>query len=362
MSRLSVQNNVNGDLPYLDWLRFIAAILVVCAHVRGLQFLDFQSLDQESKTIFVAIFFSVTRLGYEAVVVFFVLSGYLVAGRILERLNNGDFDIKTYAIDRFSRIFIPIIPALLITYIVQALTSNVDNVFIFLANTVGLQGVIAPVLTFNGPLWSLAYEIWFYILGGSIAGALSLSRRYLLLIPIIVSLCIFLVLKYYLLFCWMIGGFTYIWASREKSRMAVFAAILLIVSGIIHNQLNSPGFVRSNWRIDLPEGMGSIILASGVALLITQLVLREPPSGRMSRYLYGWGTKLAGFSYTLYLIHYPVLIFIFEKNYRQDKVNPSNIILYILIVLFTIAISYLAFIPFEGKTNRVRILIKNMLR
>jgi hypothetical protein len=35
-------------------------------------------------------------------------------------------------------------------------------------NIVGLNGVIANRLRINAPLWTLAYEIWFYVIAGAL--------------------------------------------------------------------------------------------------------------------------------------------------------------------------------------------------
>jgi peptidoglycan/LPS O-acetylase OafA/YrhL len=59
----------------------------------------------------VGIFFAATRLGGEAVLLFFVLSGFLVGGRIIRRAKSRTFSLKDYSVDRCSRILLPLIPA-----------------------------------------------------------------------------------------------------------------------------------------------------------------------------------------------------------------------------------------------------------
>ena len=60
------------------------------------------------------------RMGHEAVIVFSVLSGFLVGGRGFERIKDGSMNVGSYAIDRFARIcpllaaiFSILLPALL---------------------------------------------------------------------------------------------------------------------------------------------------------------------------------------------------------------------------------------------------------
>lgn len=46
--------------------------------------------------------------------VFFVLSGFFVGGRAIEKCRKGTFCIKSYAVDRFVRIMLPLLSALLL--------------------------------------------------------------------------------------------------------------------------------------------------------------------------------------------------------------------------------------------------------
>ena len=71
---------------WLDWLRFAAALTVVVVHVRGALLLPFGSLPVEQRSLPVAALYLLTRIGNEAVVVFFVLSGFLVGGKAFERM------------------------------------------------------------------------------------------------------------------------------------------------------------------------------------------------------------------------------------------------------------------------------------
>lgn len=63
-------------------MRCIAAFLVVSMHLRAALFVDWQQ--SESRGMAARLFYSVTSLGSEAVVVFFVLSGFLVGGSLLK--------------------------------------------------------------------------------------------------------------------------------------------------------------------------------------------------------------------------------------------------------------------------------------
>lgn len=92
---------------WLDALRFIAAFMVLLSHARNTFFSAFGDLPADQQNIFSMAFTMFCRMGHEAVVIFFVLSGFLVGGRGVERMHNGTMNVGSYAIDRFSRIYPP---------------------------------------------------------------------------------------------------------------------------------------------------------------------------------------------------------------------------------------------------------------
>jgi peptidoglycan/LPS O-acetylase OafA/YrhL len=175
----------NSSLSWsLDFLRWTAALLVIISHLRSLMFVDYHSI--ESVTITDKIFYFLTGFGHEAVIVFFVLSGYLVGGEFL-RMPKTNRNFVTYFIKRISRIFTVFIPALIIGGIIDLLGSHwfnyhsiYDNAFhisamnfsvvdrlnieVLLINLGMMQTSLGPTLGSNGPLWSLANEWWYYML------------------------------------------------------------------------------------------------------------------------------------------------------------------------------------------------------
>ena len=79
-----MKSTTNYRLYYywLDAIRFLAAFMVVFCHSRNDFFLPYGELPVEQKTLGTMLFYSLGRLGHEAVIVFFVLSGFLVGGAI----------------------------------------------------------------------------------------------------------------------------------------------------------------------------------------------------------------------------------------------------------------------------------------
>ena len=66
------------EIHGLNWLRGISAILVLLSHARSFFYVNFP--DYLGNQFLGKIFYLITGLGTSAVIIFFVLSGYLVAG------------------------------------------------------------------------------------------------------------------------------------------------------------------------------------------------------------------------------------------------------------------------------------------
>src|SRR5215469_9825600 len=91
-------NRFGKSYVALDLLRGLAAVTVFLGHARGGSFIEFGLLPADQKTAALAIFFGLTRVCFEAVLVFFVLSGFLVGGQIISRTLMGKFALSEYAI------------------------------------------------------------------------------------------------------------------------------------------------------------------------------------------------------------------------------------------------------------------------
>lgn len=143
--------------PLLDAMRFVAAVLVMLNHLRGRQFLSFSEVECANNFV-KQVFCCVTRLSVESVVVFFVLSGFLVGGMSVERFMRGKFRPGKYFVDRFSRIYTPLVPNILLTVIACVGFGFRTNAHegVSLAS---LQGAFGPAIAMNESLWSHTYEI-----------------------------------------------------------------------------------------------------------------------------------------------------------------------------------------------------------
>ncbi len=114
---------------------------------------------------------NLNRLGQEAVILFFLISGFVIKFAF-EKTSDKSF--RTYFLKRFYRIYIPLVIVLFMGYFLMSHAEGrwIDpELRVLLGNLAMLQdygdvkpNIIVPTWLLNDPLWSLAYEWWFYML------------------------------------------------------------------------------------------------------------------------------------------------------------------------------------------------------
>jgi peptidoglycan/LPS O-acetylase OafA/YrhL len=98
----------------LDIARSISASIVALGHVRGGFFQAYDHLTLHSQNPINFLLFFLTRLGHEAVIIFFVLSGYLVGGAFLSEYLKEETNWTKYLINRIARMWTVLLPALIV--------------------------------------------------------------------------------------------------------------------------------------------------------------------------------------------------------------------------------------------------------
>jgi hypothetical protein len=176
----------------LDAVRFGAAVIVLLAHVAHERFGN-QALGFHAP-------------GGDAVIVFFVLSGFVIAYVAETKENN----LADFLSARFARLWSVLLPALVLTAAVELLCWRVDSsqreVFKFLA-TATFTGELwfsdqTPLL--NAPAWTLSFELWYYLL---FAAYIFVGRWRWLWVSLAVLVCGPKILL--LLPVWVLGVVTY---------------------------------------------------------------------------------------------------------------------------------------------------------
>src|SRR6185295_18373875 len=98
----------------LDFFRWFSALVVVVTHSRAIFFVPWGEVT--NKDLISTAFYFVSGWGDYGVLMFFALSGFLIGGGAYERIKVGNFSFADYFINRFTRIYIVLLPALLFVW------------------------------------------------------------------------------------------------------------------------------------------------------------------------------------------------------------------------------------------------------
>jgi len=349
------------SLVSLDILRACAACLVVLEHTRGAAFVAFGDLPPDQHTMLVRAMYLAARLGQEAVVLFFVLSGFLVGGQIIRRARTNRFDSHDYAIDRATRILLPLIPAAIFAGIVGVVRQMAPFDPLQIAgNALGLNGILVKTLPTDVPLWSLAYEIWFYVIAG-VAAVLCAKRGGILPLALgLAAMLAFCRLDASLLLVWVLGALA---SSVEIPRgrgLLALAGLIVLIAGSAAIQLARPSLAVAGTGT-FPTAVARGVFAAGILLAIPWLT-SPALNGALARHtgLARAAAFLAGMSYTLYLFHYPLLNLLalwFTPRALSGGAFAALAGVLTIVFVFALAMYWL----FERNTDALRRRIKRMI-
>jgi peptidoglycan/LPS O-acetylase OafA/YrhL len=126
---------------------------------------------------------TIFRFGPEAVIVFFVLSGFVIKYTFEK---SADKSFRYYFIRRFIRLYIPLFFIFVLGYLIkcygEGTLANPDwktllgNIFMLQDVISQKPNVLSAAYMGNGVLWSLSYEWWFYMLFFLLAKNISSSK------------------------------------------------------------------------------------------------------------------------------------------------------------------------------------------
>ncbi len=290
---------------FLNLVRFFSALLVVVAHFGTTGYSDWFLLSH--------------RVGHFSVIVFFVLSGYVISYTTVARRRSG----RDYVIARLSRIYSVLVPALLLTAVLLLVGRAIDPGYYhrfdrgheavrFGLSLLNLQESwwLSAAPPTNQPLWSLAYEFWFYTAFGVFLFVRPRFWRWLLLIAcgVLVGPKIFLLLP-----VWLLGVLAHRTGDRYRCSPAVARTGLVGVVAVISLHLwrgidlpflvGTPPFFFSNGFV---TDLGAGALVALVILLVRDAVPPLSPQGALSRF----ARAGADASFSLYVLHHPLLVFL----------------------------------------------------
>jgi peptidoglycan/LPS O-acetylase OafA/YrhL len=364
---------------HLDCLRGCAALTVYFAHIRLFFFPQYRDLAVHG--ILVDSFYLITKLGHAAVMVFFVLSGYLVGGSVLKDMVAKRWNWTAYLLKRGTRLYIVLIPALFLTlfwdhailHFPSASAVHVGDIPVgvttpivanlgwptFLCNLLFLQTIVSPPYGTNQPLWSLSWEWWYYLLFPCCLIALrSVGNRRTIFGILAASIAVLVgwqITSYFIV--WLMGAWLSVQPIRTRNHMFLPFALLLMASLLVlAGTVEWLGVsLLVNILVDFSLGIGTSVL---MLALISNIRPTVP-----NRLYSATAHHISAFSYTLYVVHLPFILFLqaaFMPVPRPIGIASFASILAIVVIglLYSDALWWLI----ESRTDSVRIKIVELTK
>ncbi|HXY58873.1 MAG TPA: acyltransferase family protein [Methylocystis sp.] len=308
----------------LEFCRWAGAFIVMAVHSTNM-FVSLKDImtAPHAPQVYVWWFFAAFELGHQAVISFFVMSGYLVGGAVLNSIKKQKDFIREYLIHRFARIYVVTVPALFFTLLVDMVGRNLPNAsiyasdmfqgrfepLVFAGNIVNLQEIYVPCFGTNSPLWSLACEFWYYMAFPLLAAPL--ARNYPVMPRMIafalgVMICVVMSVPapwFRLGFVlWVMGALATL--PKKPLLPSRWLAVALYVAAVVPVRLlvRGPLLAEHPWLSDAADVFCSLVFCN---LMLT--VRHSSPEGwNLLRPAYH--KRLADFSFSLYCTHMPMLI------------------------------------------------------
>jgi len=221
-----------------------------------------------------------------------------------------------------------------------------DSPLAALGNGLFLQTILVPVYGSNIPLWSLANEFWYYALFPLIVFAWFNRRSRVAIAAGILAVTLLLVMPLIIsagFAVWLLG-----WAGSIAAPQPLVARGLRIVSALsllaclVASKTRSLGI------------LGDFIIGIPVAGLLIGL-RALPTEGRLLRSTAGIFAYLSKISFTLYLVHFPLLAFVFFSWHLPQR--QPTLPAYVQFAAWLVAVMAVAsgiWFVFERNTDAVR--------
>jgi len=321
---------------YLDALRFGAAFTVFLSHYG-----KFNG----------GLFWQVQPYGVTAVIVFFVLSGFVIAWVTEAR----ERSLEEYALSRFARLYSVILPAFILTAVLDHIAIAIDPRWygpealppMFRGPLNGLLGYVLSAVFLGEswtlvmppgsdvPYWSVDHEAWYYVLFG-VATFLRGRRR---MVAIAVTALVAGPNILVLFPLWLMGMSAWRWRAalpRQLGAPLAFGAVAAFIGleALGGRQLFQPA--NSPWLGDVSVYfyiVGPLIALFIVGLANAPLPMPGAAVQRLIRFL-------AGTTFGLYLLHFPLLNFFATVIPGPADRTSHRILLFALTLGVAIAFSH----------------------
>ena len=297
---------------YLDLVRFIAACLVYVYH--------------SNQRLLVSDVLPASNFGHSSVIVFFVLSGFVIAYITSTKENR----LSSYAASRISRVYSVVLPTVVLTIALDAIGRQLyPALYSYPFDKFAIRSIASMLLLnevwfvsitsfSNVPFWSICYELWYYVAFGVFA---FFPRK--LALALIVLVALILGPKIVLLApIWVAGVILYRWESLNRIPESwAWTLVLASLAGIIaFHQIDLTGLVADQFKLLVGLKWHTEFTFSKFFLsdyLLTLLVFANFVGMRRISFRFGAALLLverpvrflAGYTFTLYLLHQPLFLF-----------------------------------------------------
>lgn len=304
-------NTIKSEYTYYYWLdtfRFLSAFLVMLTHLRFYCFTNYGGLNTESKTIFTKVLFFLTNLGNDAIIVFFVISGFLVGGKTIEKIaNHEDISAKSFAIKRIVRIVLPLFAVLVINTIFNIIQGIPNDWYRIIGNLLCLQGAFVNPEPGVGVLWTMSYIVWFYVL---IFGIILLSKKDIkhIVAGLITIIAVFWIFSrmgqsVFNVFYIAMGILAYFLTKKKiNKKIWIISILIAIISTLLHSV--SKGSLSSSLSVESYLIQSIQMVSYAVVIGLSTQLIPQKKALKTERFF----SKISKISYSLYLIHLPIIL------------------------------------------------------
>ena len=374
----------NAVSRFIDAMRWLAALMVALHHANNMFINQADLMKAEHwPPVYAWWFITAYTFAHGAVVVFFVLSGFLVGGTTVERARAGKPYIRRYLIDRTSRIYIVLLPALALSFVLDTFGSRLFaglgayehpvyqaamKAEYLLPSLVGLQGIWFPTYGTNGALWSLGMEFYYYVVCGLVLLPLSAAystgqkgAAFALAAGVFIALALS---PSYFLFgasLWTLGALARI-APRPLIHSRWLALLIWVAAMVAIRLLTRGAIIEDHPRKELIDAVNALLVAN---LLLT---LRFDESEGFSFCRWKHHAALSGFSYSLYATHWPVMMWtlgvtlmICGAGWNLQLATPLHYAVAIAALAFVIFVAWAFSRITEARTDVLRLWIGRLL-
>ena len=290
---------------YLDVLRFGAAFTVFLSHCGR---------------VTAGMFWQIQPYGVTAVFVFFVLSGFVIAWVTETR----EGTLEEYALSRVARLYSVVLPVLIATAVLDHIAMAIDPSLygpepLPIMSRDPLYAVLGYALSAvflsecwswivpgsNGPWWSVNYEAWYYVLFGVATFMRGRQRMVALAVAAVVAgppILIFFPL-------WLMGLTAWRWRTLLPNQLGAPLAIGAVAAFIGLEALGGQNLFQIVSSFWLPGNFSAYAYIVGALVALFIVGLANAPLPMPGSFVERPIRFLAGTTFGLYLLHFPLLLF-----------------------------------------------------